>query len=128
MSLYTSPAGATLQDLSDSTSSTALENNASAWPWFRWQQYATMNHYCGTWDWDDNSAADPLSGYHSGKYITCENDPMTTLERKNFCETTKPWWVLTGNVLVTLSLNDLCPFLNNSDVLPYCVVFADHPQ
>jgi hypothetical protein len=98
--------------------------------WFRWQQYATMNHYCGTWMTDTSVAADPMSGYRPGKFMACSNDPMTPAERKNFCKTVKPWWVLTGNVLVTLSLEDICPFIleTSGGDSPYCVVFADHPQ
>lgn len=89
-----------------------------------------MNHYCATWLWDTTAPADKLSGYSSGRYIECENDPMTAKERKSFCESVRPWWVLTGKVLVTLNLEDLCPFIRfgTTSEAPYCVVFADHPQ
>jgi len=104
-----------------------LKNSKPAqWPWFRWTQYATMTHYCATFN-QHRLPEDNNSGWRPGAFLKCDNDPMSYNQRLQFCQDTKPWWVLTGNVLVTLSLEDICPFIGTDDS-PYCVVFSDHPQ
>lgn len=95
---------------------------------FYWQQYNTMNHYCSRWL--GNNTLD-FDGYDpTGKFVYCANDPLSYEDRDHFCTSKKPWWVLTGFTLDTLSLTDLCPFLDPGQQPDgrYCVVFADHPQ
>ena len=97
---------------------------------FYWQQYNTMNHYCARWLANTSLDTDSKSGYNpNGLFVQCANDPMSYAERDEFCTSKQPWWVLEGQTLETLSIEDLCPFIDvqqNPDG-KYCVLFADHP-
>lgn len=79
-------------------------------PTFRWTQFATMTHYCAKFN--TGKSANDSTGWvqNGGNFVGCNNDPMTLGERQDFCATKKPWLVLTGNVLETLELRDVCPF------------------
>lgn len=127
MALFT-----TVANVEDLLAAGVDQTNASAaWPVFRWTQYATMVHYCATFLYDPVTAQpdSPESGWvSSGKFMACKNDPLTYDDRLNMCRSVKPWWVIEGSLLYTLSFEDLCPFASGGDVDRYCVVFSDHPQ
>lgn len=97
-------------------------------PEFRWTQYATMTHYCQTFD--TTGPSQPSGWNPNGRFLKCTGDPRTPAQRLSMCRDKQPWNVLTGNVLVNLELGDLCPFIDTpvTSDRPYCVVFADHPQ
>jgi len=102
----------------------------STWTLRQWSQYITQVHYCDryVYDGEPDLGDDGVNGWRPGRFVACENDPLSPTERVDFCRTKQPWWVVSGLVFVQFSFNDLCPFATGAGVDKYCFVFADHPQ
>lgn len=86
--------------------------------------YMVLQHYCDFY-WANAT-------YPMGLPRYCDNDPLTYDERIEFCETMKPQYVYGGLVVSSLSLTDLCPWMDSSLAdeakYSYCLVFSDHPK
>lgn len=89
-----------------------------------YNQYTFMVHYCDMYFANKD--------FPDGRPVWCANDPLSHADRMAFCAEFTPQYVFAGLVLSTLSLEDVCPFLNtavpNRAAYPYCLVFSDHPK
>jgi hypothetical protein len=64
---------------------------------------------------------------YNGRYVACQNDPRIFADRDLFCRAEKPWFVIFGRIVKSLSLADLCPFSTGATTDQYCFVIADSP-
>jgi hypothetical protein len=96
-----------------------LAQPTSQWTEITSNIYTTMTNYCAFF------FATPK--FPDGKPMWCENDPLSLADRIAFCKQYKPWNLVTGTVVTTLTLTDICPWMGG-EAGEYCLIFADHPR